>query len=94
MEAGCLPDGRPFVVSEYLEGEDLAAHLRRTGTLTPDQLALLIPPLCSALTELRSAGILVHALPLDQVFLVGGLARYTPKLVGPGLSDGPAPSSR
>jgi serine/threonine protein kinase len=90
LEAGCLPDGRPFVVSEYLEGEDLATHLRRTGPLTPDQLALLIPALCSALTELRSADILVRALPADQVFLVGGLARYTPKLVGPGLSDGPA----
>ena len=90
LEAGCLPDGRPFVVSEYLEGEDLGTHLRRAGPLTPDQLALLIPALCSALTELRSAGILVHALPADQVFLVGGLARYAPKLVGPGLSDGPA----
>jgi len=90
LEAGCLPDGRPFVVSEYLEGEDLAAHLRRTGPLTPDQLALLIPPLCSALAELRTAGILVRSLPADQVFLVGGLSRYAPKLVGPGLSDGPA----
>ncbi len=89
LEAGCLPDGRPFVVSEYLEGEDLATHLRRAGPLTPDQLALLIPALCSALTELRSAGILVRALPTDQVFLVGGLSRYAPKLVGPGLSDGP-----
>jgi serine/threonine protein kinase len=89
LEAGCLPDGRPFVVSEYLEGEDLAAHLRRAGPLTPDQLALLVPALCSALTELRSAGILVRALPADQVFLVGGLSRYAPKLVGPGLSDGP-----
>jgi serine/threonine-protein kinase len=89
LEAGCLPDGRPFVVSEYLEGEDLATHLRRTGPLTPDQLALLIPALCSALTELRGAGIVVRALPVDQVFLVGGLSRYAPKLVGPGLSDGP-----
>jgi eukaryotic-like serine/threonine-protein kinase len=89
LEAGCLPDGRPFVVSEYLEGEDLATHLRRAGPLSPDQLALLIPALCSALTELRSAGILVRALPTDQVFLVGGLARYAPKLVGPGLCDEP-----
>jgi len=90
LEAGCLPDGRPFVVSEYLEGEDLGSHLRRSGPLAPDQLALLIPALCSALTELRSGGILVRALPLDQVFLVGGLSRYAPKLVGPGLTDGPA----
>ncbi len=93
LEAGCLPDGRPFVVSEYLEGEDLATHLRRAGPLTPDQLALLVPALCSALSELRSAGILVHALPTDQVFLVGGLSRYTPKLVGPGLADEPGPDS-
>jgi serine/threonine-protein kinase len=93
LEAGCLPDGRPFVVSEYLEGEDLAAHLRRSGPLTPDQLALLIPALCSALTELRSRGILVHALPTEQVFLVGGLSRYAPKLVGPGLADAPGPES-
>jgi serine/threonine protein kinase len=89
LEAGCLPDGRPFVVSEYLEGEDLATHLRRSGPLTPDQLALLVPALCSALTELRARGILVHALPTEQVFLVGGLSRYAPKLVGPGLADGP-----
>jgi eukaryotic-like serine/threonine-protein kinase len=89
LEAGCLPDGRPFVVSEYLEGEDLATHLRRQGPLTPDQLALLIPALCSALTELRTGGVLVRSLPLDQVFLVGGLSRYAPKLVGPGLTDGP-----
>ncbi len=89
LEAGCLPDGRPFVVSEYLEGEDLATYLRRSGPLTPDQLALLVPGLCSALTELRGAGILVRALPADQVFLVGGLSRYAPKLVGPGLADEP-----
>jgi serine/threonine protein kinase len=92
LEAGCLPDGRPFVVSEYLEGEDLATHLRRSGPLTADQLALLIPALCSALTELRARGILVHTLPCEQVFLVGGLSRYAPKLVGPGLADGPGPS--
>ena len=89
LEAGCLPDGRPFVVSEYLEGEDLATHLRRSGPLTPDQVALLVPALCSALTELRSRGILVHLLPPEQVFLVGGLSRFAPKLVGPGLADAP-----
>ena len=41
LEAGCLPDGRPFVVSEYLEGEDLATHLRRSGPLSPDQLGAI-----------------------------------------------------
>jgi serine/threonine-protein kinase len=88
LQAGCLPDGRPFVVSEYLDGEDLATHVRRAGELTADELALLVLPLCSVLTELRSRGVVVGALPPEQIFLVGGLSRFTPKVIGPGLADG------
>jgi len=88
IQAGCLPDGRPFVVSEYLDGEDLATHVRRAGELNPDELALLVLPLCSVLTELRSRGLVVGMLPPEQVFLVGGLSRFTPKVIGPGLADG------
>jgi eukaryotic-like serine/threonine-protein kinase len=87
LQAGCLPDGRPYVVSEYLEGEDLSAYLHRAGPLTPDELALLLLPLCNVLEELRSRGIVVRALPPAQVFLVGGLTRFTPKLIGAGLGD-------
>jgi eukaryotic-like serine/threonine-protein kinase len=87
IQAGCLEDGRPYVVSEYLDGEDLGAHLRKSGPLTPDEMALLLLPLCSVLDELRGRGIVVQELPAAQVFLVGGLTRFTPKLVGPGLGD-------
>ena len=87
IQAGCLEDGRPYVVSEYLDGEDLGAHLRKSGPLTPDEMALLLLPLCSVLEELRGRGIVVQALPAAQVFLVGGLTRFTPKLIGPGLGD-------
>ena len=88
IQAGCLPDGRPYVVSEYLDGEDLATHVRRAGELNSDELALLVLPLCSVLTELRSRGLVVGTLPPEQVFLVGGLSRFLPKLIGPGLADG------
>ncbi|HEY1904572.1 MAG TPA: protein kinase [Myxococcaceae bacterium] len=87
IQAGCLEDGRPYVVSEYLDGEDLGAHLRKAGPLTPDEMALLLLPLCSVLEELRGRGIVVQALPAAQVFLVGELTRFTPKLIGPGLGD-------
>ncbi|HUM12470.1 MAG TPA: protein kinase [Myxococcaceae bacterium] len=87
LQAGCLDDGRPYVVSEYLDGEDLGACLRRGGPLTPDELALLLLPLCSVLEELRGRGIVVQVLPPSQVFLVGGLPRFAPKLIGPGLGD-------
>ncbi|MGZ6163912.1 MAG: protein kinase domain-containing protein [Myxococcaceae bacterium] len=91
LQAGCLEDGRPYLVSEYLDGEDLASHMRRHGPLTPDELSLLLLPLCSVLEELRGRGIVVQVLPPAQVFLVGGLTRFTPKLIGPGLSDGGLP---
>ncbi|MGZ3480394.1 MAG: protein kinase, partial [Myxococcaceae bacterium] len=91
LQAGCLEDGRPYLVSEYLDGEDLASHMRRHGPLTPDELSLLLPPLCSVLEELRGRGSVVQVLPPAQVFLVGGLTRFTPKLIGPGLSDGGLP---
>ncbi|HSP20055.1 MAG TPA: serine/threonine-protein kinase [Myxococcaceae bacterium] len=91
LQAGCLDDGRPYVVSEDLDGEDLAAHLRRDGPLTPDELGLLLLPLCSVLEELRARGIVVQVLPPGQVFLVGGLSRFTPKLIGPGLGDSERP---
>src|SRR6185295_9058767 len=87
IQAGCLDDGRPYVVSEYLDGEDLGTHLRRAGPLTPDEMALLLLPLCSVLEELRGRGIVVQALPVEQVFLVGGLTRFAPKVIGPGLGD-------
>jgi eukaryotic-like serine/threonine-protein kinase len=87
LQAGCLDDGRPYVVSEYLDGEDLGSHLRKEGPLTPDEMALLLLPLCSVLEELRERGIVVQALPSGQVFLVGGLPRFAPKLIGPGLGD-------
>jgi serine/threonine-protein kinase len=87
LQAGCLDDGSPYLVSEYLDGEDLSAHLRKAGPLTPDEMALLLLPLCSVLEELRGRGIVVQALPAAQVFLVGGLPRFTPKLIGPGLGD-------
>src|SRR5262249_30671623 len=87
LQAGCLDDGSPYVVSEYLDGEDLGAHLRRAGPLTPDEMALLLLPLCNVLEELRVRGIVVQALPAGQVFLVGGLPRFAPKLIGPGLAD-------
>ena len=87
LQAGCLDDGRPYVVSEYLDGEDLGSHLRKANSLTPDEMALLLLPLCSVLEELRERGIVVQALPAGQVFLVGGLPRFAPKLIGPGLGD-------
>src|ERR1700687_3141655 len=46
LDSGRSPDGRPYLVMERLEGEDLAGHLCRSGPLAPSELIRLILPVC------------------------------------------------
>ena len=77
------------MVTEYLDGMDLAQHLAVSGALTPDEVVLLVNPLCGALEQLRTRGLRVRALDPEHVFLSGGLAAFSPKLAGVGLTDFP-----
>ena len=72
-----------------MDGEDLAQHLQVYGPLAPEEVVLLINPLCGALEQLRTRGFGLRSLRAEQVFLAGGLTAFNPKLVGPGLTDFP-----
>ena len=52
------PDG-PFIVMEYVEGEDLASLLRRNGALTPRRAARIAAEVARALDAAHARGI-VH----------------------------------
>ncbi|MEM9491785.1 MAG: protein kinase, partial [Myxococcota bacterium] len=54
---GRLPDGRPYLVMEYLTGRDLGTHLALRGTLSPSQIAPILEQLCKALSAAHNAGI-------------------------------------
>ncbi|HEV8450488.1 MAG TPA: serine/threonine-protein kinase [Gaiellales bacterium] len=53
------PDGRPFIVMEYVEGGSLAETLARDGTLGPDRVIAVARDCCSGLAYAHAAG-LVH----------------------------------
>jgi len=83
LDAG-LSAGKPYLAMEWLEGEDLAAHVRRTGPIAPADLVRLIVPICELLEQLGASGIYYPELRASDLFLQGGLPRYEPKLLDAG----------
>lgn len=53
------PDGRPFIVMEYVEGGSLAEKLARDGVLSPARVVAVARDCCAGLAYAHAAG-LVH----------------------------------
>lgn len=69
IDVGVLPSGVPFMVLEYLEGEDLAAHLEQRGRLAIVDAVRYVLEMCEALAEAHSANIVHRDLKPANVFL-------------------------
>jgi len=63
-------DGRPCMVMEYLEGEDLSARLKRQGQLSPAALVDLLHQVGSALQAAHARHIVHRDLKPENIFLV------------------------
>jgi serine/threonine-protein kinase len=80
-------DSTPYLVMEYLEGQDLAAKMEHEAPIAPNAIADLIIPIVSALSAAHDAGIVHRDLKPENVFLThakGGALE--PKLVDFGIS--------
>src|SRR5258708_17749620 len=65
-----MPDGRPYLVMELLEGEDLHTHLRRAGPLPLSRVAVIIKQIASALGAAHGRGVVHRDLKPENVLLV------------------------
>jgi serine/threonine-protein kinase len=83
---GRTSDGRLFVVTEPVEGENLSARLWSQGSLNPQDLIRIAIPLCDALAYLHHCGIVHGGVGPDNVYLSGGLEAHNPKLLDYGLA--------
>ncbi|HEY1551455.1 MAG TPA: serine/threonine-protein kinase, partial [Kofleriaceae bacterium] len=67
---GAAPDGRPYVAMELLEGESLAAIMKRTGPMEPWRALHIIRQVLRATGAAHAKGIVHRDLKPDNIFIV------------------------
>ena len=70
FDHGVTPDGRPYIVMEFLSGEPLDKRLDRLGRLAPLDTVRITGQVCRALTRAHAAGIVHRDLKPENIFLV------------------------
>ena len=68
LDAGTLPDGRPFIAMPRLAGETLAARLAR-GPLAPASALRLFEAIAEGVAAIHDAGLVHRDLKAENVFL-------------------------
>jgi serine/threonine-protein kinase len=66
---GTLPDGRPYLVMDWMDGEPLDRMLQRRGALTPIEAVEILEEVASALAAAHSRNIIHRDLKPANVFV-------------------------
>jgi serine/threonine protein kinase len=69
FDAGSLPDGRPFIVMEHVEGATLADILAREGRFSPERAVRIACEICDVLAEAHALGIVHRDLKPSNIML-------------------------
>jgi serine/threonine-protein kinase len=96
IDVGQLDSGAPFIVMEYLEGEDLAERIARTGPLAAEEAIEIVLQACEAIAEAHALGIVHRDIKPANLFSIRGAdARLSIKVLDFGISKvtSSAPSS-
>ncbi len=86
FDIGQAPDGRPFLVSELLEGTELADHIVAAGKLSVPFAVHIVRQLCKAVTAAHAVGAIHRDLKPENVFLTGNIAAPTAKILDFGIA--------
>jgi serine/threonine-protein kinase len=69
FDVGTLESGAPYIVMEFLEGRDLAALLRESGSLSLDDAVEYVLQTCEAVGEAHAVGIVHRDLKPANLFV-------------------------
>lgn len=69
IDVGFTASALPYLVMEYLVGEDLAANLRKNGRISAERAIAILLEVCSAVAAIHGAGVVHRDLKPSNVFL-------------------------
>jgi serine/threonine-protein kinase len=81
-----LEDGRPYIICEFLEGEEFGALLDRLGKLPTETAIRITRQICRALVAAHERGIVHRDMKPENVFLVGDPRAPRVKVIDFGIS--------
>lgn len=81
-----LPDGRPLLVMDLLEGEPLSDHLQREGALPLEACADILLPVLAAVGAAHAAGVVHRDLKPDNIFLLAQRSPTSLKVLDFGIA--------
>ncbi len=70
LDVGVAPQGSPYLVMEYLEGEDVASVLRRQGALPARAACAIVEPVLLALQAAHARNIIHRDIKPANIFIV------------------------
>jgi serine/threonine protein kinase len=79
-------DGRPYLVGEFLEGEELGDFLERAGKIPAGLAVHIARQICQALGAAHARGVVHRDMKPENVFLTGPLGHPTVKVIDFGIS--------
>ena len=86
LDVNELPDGRPYIVAELLEGDQLGAYFAQHGRLSVEEAVAICRPICQALIAAHARGIVHRDIKPENLFLVGTGRSRTTKVLDFGIS--------
>ncbi|MCG8417080.1 MAG: serine/threonine protein kinase [Proteobacteria bacterium] len=67
---GCMPDGRPFIVMEFLDGVNLGTFIHARGRFSPAEALEILAPISEALNLAHEAGIVHRDVKASNIIIV------------------------
>ena len=86
IDIGLTPSRRPYIVTEYLDGTDLAGLLREVGTLPPPLATHIARQVCRGISAAHACGVIHRDLKPENVFLTGDRKAPRAKVLDFGLA--------
>jgi eukaryotic-like serine/threonine-protein kinase len=98
FDRGMLPDGRPYLVLEYVDGPSLRDVIHERGSLPPAEMLAILAPLSEALATAHALGLVHRDVKASNVILSHDAQGPRPVLLDFGLvklldHDGPGLTS-